>query len=515
MRGFFIFGLPGTPKLKVAQYISKWFGWKVVDIQKEVELLTNTPFIRLKVNDLESFSRSIRTFLENFKDYGVVLVSSDIPPDSSTVDVLLSKKIKPVYLSCTSEEALRRIEHEGGTYHILNLRSIEELRNIEESLLSRKEINIIPVEGFSDREISVMVSRLINPHFEMIFSNSESVYVGINALAKLDELFREAFVDEFLLITYKRLYMLHFKWALEIVRHRQLSYDVIFLPEKEEIKNLRWAKQIWDEFLRKHVSPMKIPVSMGGGSLGDLVGFASSTFMGGVPFVRIPTSLVSQVDEAIGGRNLMHLNGVRNVLGTTYHPKFVLMDPIFLLSLPYEEYLYSLVEIVKYAVLFDESLFKDLTENAESFRNSYLPALEFIIRKTALLKLEALEKQEDSWNKVKLLEVGRGIADILQEALNEKFVKVFPKAFFITLSMSKERGLLDGKLLERVVEVFNLYNIDYRISKLNHARLKEVLVRRGEVDVLLLDAFSKRPLKVKLSTDDFYKYLLKLTEVQP
>ena len=135
-------------------------------------------------------------------------------------------------------------------------------------------------------------------------------------------------------------------------------------------------------------------IAIGGGSLGDLVGFVASTLLRGLDFFLIPTTLLSQVDSSIGGKNGINTSYGKNLLGTFYQPKEVLIDISVLNSLPKKEIKSGYAEIIKHALIKDYSFFCWLEKNANKLLNLNKSILEKAIYKSIMIKLFYVKKDE-------------------------------------------------------------------------------------------------------------------------
>src|SRR5216684_7084549 len=136
-----------------------------------------------------------------------------------------------------------------------------------------------------------------------------------------------------------------------------LKPTVLALPDGERTKSLKWAALVLNALLRRRYERKAWLVALGGGVIGDLAGFAASIYLRGIPFVQVPPTLVAQVDSSIGGKTgINHVLG-KNLIGTFYQPKLVLIDPGALRTLPPREYRAGLAEVIKYGVIADAEFF--------------------------------------------------------------------------------------------------------------------------------------------------------------
>ncbi|MGQ9781779.1 MAG: 3-dehydroquinate synthase [Nitrososphaeria archaeon] len=181
--------------------------------------------------------------------------------------------------------------------------------------------------------------------------------------------------------------------------------ETIEIGDGERYKNLTTATHIWRKLLEKEFTRKSLLVALGGGVIGDLTGFVASTFMRGIYFVQMPTTLLAQVDAGIGGKTGINLGG-KNTIGTFYQPKFILIDTQFLDTLPDTEYLNGLAEVVKYGVIGDEDFFRLLEENVEEIKARDSHILQQIVRRCVEMKVAVVEGDEKEVDLRRILNFG-------------------------------------------------------------------------------------------------------------
>jgi len=168
---------------------------------------------------------------------------------------------------------------------------------------------------------------------------------------------------------------------------------VITVPDGEEYKSLEEVSKVFDALIAGRFERSTPIVALGGGVIGDLAGFVAATYLRGVPFVQVPTTLLSQVDSSVGGKTGVNHPRGKNLIGAFYQPKAVLIDPDVLKTLEDRELRAGLAEVVKYGVIRDPSFFAFLEENAGALlaqEDEIITAIE----KSCLIKAEVVGKDE-------------------------------------------------------------------------------------------------------------------------
>ena len=197
-----------------------------------------------------------------------------------------------------------------------------------------------------------------------------------------------------------------------------IKNSIIFkVPNGEENKNFDNYQQILKTLVENNFTRTDALLAIGGGMVGDLSGIVASTFMRGIDLYNIPTTLLSQVDSSIGGKTAIDFMHVKNIVGSFFQPKAVLIDVETLKSLPDRQIKNGLVESIKMASTFDKDFFDYLTTMPNILNNA-----EEIIYKSLLLKKDVVEKDEKEKNIRRVLNFGHTIGHAIEETMNLKLL---------------------------------------------------------------------------------------------
>jgi 3-dehydroquinate synthase len=172
-----------------------------------------------------------------------------------------------------------------------------------------------------------------------------------------------------------------------------LESRLAFIPSGEGHKTLQTVNALWEAFLDGGLERSSTVLALGGGVTGDLAGFAAATFLRGVAWVSVPTSLLAMVDASLGGKTGADLPRGKNLVGAFHAPRLVLADPMVLSSLPEAEMRSGLAEVVKAGVIGDEALFRLCAQGWKTV----LEALDSVVRRSMAVKIRLI--QEDPYEK--------------------------------------------------------------------------------------------------------------------
>jgi 3-dehydroquinate synthase len=193
-----------------------------------------------------------------------------------------------------------------------------------------------------------------------------------------------------------------------------LSCFLVSFKAGEQSKNLKTVEDLSEECLGNGLDRKSAIIALGGGVAGDLAGFVAATFMRGIAFVQVPTTLLAMADSSIGGKVGVDLESGKNIVGAFWQPKKVFIDPVLLKELPPRELRNGLAETVKHAVIADAAFFDFLDNNAAAILKKEPRALLHIAEKNCSIKAAVVEKDEREENMRRILNYGHTVAHALE-----------------------------------------------------------------------------------------------------
>jgi 3-dehydroquinate synthase len=170
--------------------------------------------------------------------------------------------------------------------------------------------------------------------------------------------------------------------------------EPILLPDGERYKNAATVMRIYDALIRANADRATCLVALGGGVVGDVAGFAAATYLRGVPVVQVPTTLLAQVDSAIGGKTGVNHPLGKNLIGSYHQPLAVLIDPLLLATLPRREFRAGLYEVIKYGIIASRPLFDRITQELAKLFARDPMSLVPVIAESCRIKAEVVSEDE-------------------------------------------------------------------------------------------------------------------------
>jgi 3-dehydroquinate synthase len=192
------------------------------------------------------------------------------------------------------------------------------------------------------------------------------------------------------------------------------SEEPILLPDGERFKQLQTVGRIYDALIRASADRASTIVAIGGGVVGDIAGFAAATYLRGVPVVQVPTTLLAQVDSAIGGKVGVNHAAGKNLIGAYHQPAAVVIDPELLATLPRREFRAGLYEVVKYGVIASRSLFDELQTAMPRLFARDLAVLVRVIAECCRIKGSVVEEDERESGPRRALNFGHTLGHALE-----------------------------------------------------------------------------------------------------
>jgi 3-dehydroquinate synthase len=220
--------------------------------------------------------------------------------------------------------------------------------------------------------------------------------------------------SRYFIITDSNVSPLHGKRIQEQLSAMDIEIGMITFPAGEESKNIRTILGIMDELLASGADRSSGLIGLGGGVTGDITGFAASTFMRGVPYIHMPTSLLAQVDSSIGGKTAVDLPAGKNLMGTFYQPRMVLIDLLLLETLPEKEFANGVAEVLKYGVIDDLELLDLLETGKERLLGKEPEFLEEIVTRSCRIKKGVVEIDETEKGIRRFLNFGHTIGHAVE-----------------------------------------------------------------------------------------------------
>lgn len=303
--------------------------------------------------------------------------------------------------------------------------------------------------------------------------------------------------------------------VIEQLKSAGYNIGTIIVPGDESAKNIRHAEEVWTKMVQMGCDRSSILLALGGGVVGDLGGFVAATYMRGIPFIQIPTTLLAMIDSSIGGKTAVNLAAGKNLVGAIYQPKAVLVDPDFLATLPRRNVISSLAEAIKYGFIRDESIFETFESRFDdlvSLKDEAL--LSEIIAKSCKIKAQIVSNDQFENGERRLLNYGHTIGHAFETIQaygglyhGEAVLYGMKCANFI----SHKKGLLSDAEYERATTVLQRFDLP-ELGAVLPEKVLEVVAHdkkniNGKLNFILLDKLGNGVVNTDVSPEDIIESL--------
>ncbi len=250
----------------------------------------------------------------------------------------------------------------------------------------------------------------------------------------------------------------------------------IVIPAGEENKNLDRVNECYEQLIKESFDRNDVLIALGGGVVGDLTGFVAATYLRGVRFVQVPTSLLAMVDSSIGGKTGVDFKAYKNMVGAFHQPRLVYMNFSVLLSLPGREYLSGMGEIIKHGLIRNKADYQWLKDNRDAIVNRELDILKEMVYRNCCVKKSVVEKDPKELGDRALLNFGHTIGHSVEKLMS--FTLLHGECVCIGMAaasyLSMTRGHITKVEYEDILDTIKQFYQPVRVSGLNRKEVYEV-----------------------------------------
>ena len=421
--------MPGSGKTTVGRLLSKSLNLKFVDLDEYIEKKTN---LRIR----EIFSKYGESYFRELEGKACEeLAKKNDHIISTGGKTLLFKKNLNLFLSssliitllCKPEKIIKRLKNGYKTRPLLSLNPSESILKIYEERISKYSNfpNKIETDNLKPEEVVKKILNILEGRekkFNIRVNNKDSlIFIKKGLLNNLGFYIRRIYKGkEIFILIDKKILDLYGKKILNNLRENDLEPKIYIISSKEKNKNFNKAKRIYSWLIGEKAHRSSLFLCIGGGIISDLGGFIASTYHRGMKLINIPTTLLSQIDASIGGKNGVNFEGIKNQIGTIYFPEAILIDPLFLISLKNSQMKEGVVEALKAGVIGDPELFKLIKNHCFELLFKDLNLLEELICRAIHVKLSIVRKDAYEKNLRRFLNLGHTFAHALESYFNYK-----------------------------------------------------------------------------------------------
>jgi 3-dehydroquinate synthase len=290
----------------------------------------------------------------------------------------------------------------------------------------------------------------------------------------------------------------------------------IILPDGEAYKNTQTLNMIYDALLQNRCERSTTLIALGGGVIGDLTGYAAATFLRGVPFIQIPTTLLSQVDSSVGGKTGINHPLGKNMIGAFYQPQLVLADIDTLKTLPPREFSAGMAEVIKYGLMRDAEFFDWLERDVEALMALDEQALSYAIYRSCQNKADLVALDEHEQGDRALLNLGHTFGHAIENAMGYGVWlhgEAVAAGTILAADLSQRLGWLTSLDSKRVMDILQAANLPVTAPNLGVERYLDLMghdkkVEDGKIRLVLQQGIGKAVISSDYAADKLTETLL-------
>ncbi|MCD5406323.1 MAG: 3-dehydroquinate synthase [Desulfotomaculum sp.] len=287
-----------------------------------------------------------------------------------------------------------------------------------------------------------------------------------------------------LVITNSAVRKLHGKAVEESLRQSGYKVQVAEVPDSEEAKTPDQATKLYDVMFNAGMDRNSPVLALGGGVVGDLSGFVAATYMRGVPFVQIPTTLLAQVDSSVGGKVAVNHPQGKNIIGAFYQPKLVLTDTGTLNTLDQRDVLSGLAEVIKVAIIKDAVFFEWLENNTSRVLALEPAALKYVIETSCRIKALVVEADETEQGVRAILNYGHTVGHALETLAGYgayRHGEAVAVGMAVEANISQKLGLIATNIAYRVKSLLAKFGLPVALPLLDAQELISLMYKDKKV----------------------------------
>ncbi|MCX8103124.1 MAG: 3-dehydroquinate synthase [Candidatus Bipolaricaulota bacterium] len=411
-----------------------------------------------------------------------------------------------IYLKVRPEILAQRLESEWERPLLIGLTPEQRLRKISEILESRRARyeqadSIVENEGTPAEAVAAICKSFGESLVQIIpvalGERSYFIWVKPGLLQHIGELYRGyCFGPRAAIITDTTVARRYGELVTDSLRKNGIESCLLAVPPGEEQKSLQTAEMLYTRLLEAGLDRQATVIALGGGVIGDLAGFVASTFLRGVTYIQIPTTLLAQVDSSVGGKTGVNHPLGKNLIGTFYQPRCVFIDPTVLRTLPEGERWSGLAEVIKYGLIRDPALLARLEAELENFAQ-HPETLSDVIARCCAIKAEIVSADERESGLRKFLNFGHTVGHALEAASAYQFRhgEAIAWGMLVAARLSHQKTGLSASELERIENLLARFPKP-SLGQINRERVLELVrrdkkVRDGKVQFVLLRAIGE------------------------
>ena len=531
----YLIGFSGTGKSSVARLIAQALRWSFIDMDEEIESSCGKSISEIFQTKGEKWFRDEESKLLNnisVKNKHIISTGGGVPVKDQNMNLML-KTGYVICLDASVDQIVARLSILAGKDNKLSDRpkitnlSVEDMSNFKS-----ERANIYSMANFTINTNHLTVEQVTNELLKSInkflnklnviewqkiddfctsvenINNIYPVYVGSDLYEKLPQMLKPFLIKHkvFLLADDgSKLYMRKIQKVFEL---NKIKTTTLVLNSGEQSKSLENTSSIYEWLSSEHADRDDILLGIGGGMVGDISGYVAATYMRGIKFVLIPTTLLSMSDSSIGGKTAIDVNNIKNLVGSFHAPSLVVSDLLALDTLPQRQINSGWAELIKHGFIKDRELLDQMMDIKDfNYLNEELIS---IIKKSIKIKADIVSVDEnEKYGQRILLNYGHTVGHAIEASTNlNKYThgEAVSLGMVFAAKLSNKLGLLSDDDYNFHIQILNKFNLPTDFKDINWENCFDLIkndkkVKDGKINWVLLKSLGNSFTKNDISED--------------
>lgn len=505
-------GMMGAGKTTVGRMLAKQLGKTFVDSDEEIQKRTGVKISHIfDVEGEEGFRQRESAVLQDLARLDNIVLATGggavLRPDNREV---LRQNGLVIYLKSGVHDLWQRTRHDHNRplLQTANPRAkLQELFDQRDPIYAAVADHVIHT---GRQSVQVLIARLIkkirNPEQSLpakqtmqtldvgLAERSYQIHIGQDLLNQPELLLKHIPHKRAVVVSNTTVAPLYLKMLTDILDGGGIQVESIILPDGEQHKNTTSLNTIYDALLSSRCERNTPLIALGGGVIGDMTGYAAATYLRGVPFIQIPTTLLSQVDSSVGGKTGINHPLGKNMIGAFYQPQVVIADVATLDTLPDKELRAGIAEVIKYGLIRDLPFLEWLEQNIDKLLQRDAEALQYAIVRSCRNKAEVVGVDERESGERALLNLGHTFGHAIENAMGYGVWlhgEAVAAGTVMAADLSQRLGWLGEQDVERIKNLFVRAGLPVKGPQMTVERYLELMgldkkVADGKIRFVLL-----------------------------
>ena len=531
----YLIGFSGTGKSSVAKLIANALGWDFIDMDEEIESTFGKPISEIFQTKGEKWFREEESkLLHNIsvKNKHIISTGGGVPVEEQNMNLML-KTGYVICLDASVDEIVARLSILSGSDNKLSDRpkitnlSLEDISNFKSDraniyaranfTVNTNELTVEQVTNELLKSINKFLNKINVTEWQKIdgfctsvenINNIYPVYVGSDLYEKLPQILEPYLIKQKIFLLADDGSKLYMRKIQKIFELNNIKTTTLVLNSGEQSKSLENTSSIYEWLSSEQADRDDILIGIGGGMVGDIAGYVAATYMRGIKFVLIPTTLLSMSDSSIGGKTAIDVNNIKNLVGSFHNPSLVLSDLGALDTLPQRQINSGWAELIKHGFIKDRELLDQMMDIKDfNYLNEELIS---IIKKSIKIKADIVSVDEnEKYGQRILLNYGHTLGHAIEASTNlNKYThgEAVSLGMVFAAKLSNKLGLLSDDDYNFHIQILNKFDLPTDFKNINWENCFDLIkndkkVKAGKINWVLLKSLGISFTKNDISED--------------